>query len=1685
MKTLRPPESSSTLDGRTMLKCLLETSEHLMSLKDHEAAKTLLDLALSHITRTSRWQWSHEVDTDYFFKTQEYVYRVHHRPRYNRFEIRSYEQAELSSLGIAQVHPDRSTFRILRDGAQEAIHDQLGRAHRHSDVWIGLTRMKPASDTTPAGMLDPEICRKLLENMSDNLEHSVQVPSRTVAVGHISSEDGPRFAAFLPKEATSVSKKVQVSAEESQVLKGEVSESQVLKEEVSEFQVLKEEVSESQVLKEEVSESQVLKEESQVLKEEVSESQALKEESQVLKEEVSESPVGPKVESQVLKELTAAARTLDDRATDAWVAAKSTGRLDLAELCCTADSMLVDEMRRLGGTAERYSFWNGYDLSRHDGATKLLDDLLVAMPRLVWASPPCGPDSNIQNFNAHRRTPEQERNLANKRARNHKIQRNLLWIIMELEATGWCECYLEQPAGCASWRGTFADLKKQMPWVRTDGCAHGLRDEKFGLLIQKGWHILGRSQKVLDALGSRRCTSDHVHAASLGHNAAMSAGYTRSMCRLICRTFRKLEPDEVEMISALRDHRYEPYGLPSSRAQSSGIPRDSDGRPLPDGRSNAMPHIVIGPAGDSAVLPPPEPESATVDEETLPRNLPDDLRRLNASEFKQAESVVARLHTNMGHCQMPIITAALRRRKAHPTIIRMSQWWRCQACLESERLSPKAVASGHFEEPHATLGMDGFFWTHPSGHVHCRSTLLIDHGSRTIVVKVQRHGPMKQRLGNATHQETKATLLSDWFRYYGKPGRVRMDPDGAHRAQGLKAWLASHGVGYDPEPAEDHARIGLIERHVGLIKDMASRVARRLPDDTNLQELFDMCCMAHNDLHRNRGASPWQVLIGRTPHGEGLTSPHDQTPGELSGRFADPEGAMRRRLTLKASAYEEYIKHGLSDQSARAALAHTRRTREWRSGERVWYWRARKQPDARKRDTWSRQGGNDKQGQYLGPATVLIQGRTVERGQTRRKKVVWVADGVRLVRVSAHHLKPMSEVEVSMTDLSNTEALDFQQLVLTLRRTGAYDDMTEQTDPPDGLAEDEMMPQPSPATKTAAPPLREPPVQGPEAEVPAPDAAHDSEAANNEEPANTDSEGESPMISDEEFGRQQDPPATPSHEAPLRTDPPVAPSHEAPQRRLRSKTPASAIRPAETDIGATEAPREPKRPRLGTGLIAHAAGLKANAHSLARIPQPRLEPSTERGTSRKPAAVVEKTEPAAEPWRMKDLPEDQAVYVTFALDDHEADLLASEPELVLAAAIKRKGGSEVSVRSLSPDDRKNLEKSKSAELQSWAKNRAVEAALRAGYPARSLMKMRWVITRKDSGDLKARLVVLGFTDPDLGVVKTASPTCSRRGRQVFLSLAASMGFMVAKGDVKTAFLQGDGGEERRDLLCEPVKELREYLNLKDDEVVRLLKSVYGLVNAPRQWWLRIKKGLAKAGWEEIDTEPCFWVRRSAKGEIIALACVHVDDFLIAYDPNSDAGVAAFNELEALYEWGLWETGEFVQCGVRIRQKYDQKTGRWGTIKVDMQTYGETMQSIYIPSARRKDPTQPCTAQEVTELRAVCGQLMWLTTQAVPTLMAPLSILLAYTTNATVDTLLRANKLVRQAKLETSHPLIMHGLTNPCVLAWGDAAWGVRREGSSQGGYLIAMADGDALHNQDFRVNIISWHSGKLTRVEII
>ena len=137
--------------------------------------------------------------------------------------------------------------------------------------------------------------------------------------------------------------------------------------------------------------------------------------------------------------------------------ASTFGRLDLAEVCCSADSRLTDCVRKLGGTAERFSEWNGYNLITRRGALRLLEDLRRWRPRHVFFSLPCGPESPMQNANP--RTPSQVAELSRKRHRVHRIQRHIKMIIKEVEKEFTdVQTHLEQPGACGSWHNELLAL---------------------------------------------------------------------------------------------------------------------------------------------------------------------------------------------------------------------------------------------------------------------------------------------------------------------------------------------------------------------------------------------------------------------------------------------------------------------------------------------------------------------------------------------------------------------------------------------------------------------------------------------------------------------------------------------------------------------------------------------------------------------------------------------------------------------------------------------------------------------------------------------------------------------------------------------------------------------------------------------------------------------------------------------------------------------------------------------------------------------------------------------------------------------------------------------------------------------------------------------------------------------------
>ena len=173
-----------------------------------------------------------------------------------------------------------------------------------------------------------------------------------------------------------------------------------------------------------------------------------------------------------------------------------------------------------------------------------------------------------------------------------------------------------------------------------------------------------------------------------------------------------------------------------------------------------------------------------------------------------------------------------------------------------------------------------------------------------------------------------------------------------------------------------------------------------------------------------------------------------------------------------------------------------------------------------------------------------------------------------------------------------------------------------------------------------------------------------------------------------------------------------------------------------------------------------------------------------------------------------------------------------ENDWLATASSRARARVEVNIKKLSADERAQFRAAQNKEMDHWISNEVISVCRRAGIAQERVTMMRWVRTwrvAEDTGETKAkvRLVVKGFTDPDLTGVRSESATLSRFSRQLISQLSSSRGFRLRKGDVKTAFLTGDREH------AEPPQEMRDRLQITREQVLTLETAVYGLRNAPR------------------------------------------------------------------------------------------------------------------------------------------------------------------------------------------------------------------------------------------------------------
>ena len=109
--------------------------------------------------------------------------------------------------------------------------------------------------------------------------------------------------------------------------------------------------------------------------------------------------------------------------------------------------------------------------------------------------------------------------------------------------------------------------------------------------------------------------------------------------------------------------------------------------------------------------------------------------------------------------------------------------------------------------------------------------------------------------------------------------------------KGFRRGLAAKSIRLDIDPGEASWKTGVT----------AIRVARRTPGSVSIQEIFDECTTAHNDLHRNRGFSPWQLLLGKTPTDK--TACEDPDLAQCSVELVDE--TAKQRLRVKEESYRK------------------------------------------------------------------------------------------------------------------------------------------------------------------------------------------------------------------------------------------------------------------------------------------------------------------------------------------------------------------------------------------------------------------------------------------------------------------------------------------------------------------------------------------------------------------------------------------------------------------------------------------------------------------------------------------------------------------------------------------------------------------------------------------------------------
>ena len=246
---------------------------------------------------------------------------------------------------------------------------------------------------------------------------------------------------------------------------------------------------------------------------------------------------------------------------------------------------------------------------------------------------------------------------------------------------------------------------------------------------------------------------------------------------------------------------------------------------------------------------------------------------------------------------------------------------------------------------------------------------------------------------------------------------------------------------------------------------------------------------------------------------------------------------------------------------------------------------------------------------------------------------------------------------------------------------------------------------------------------------------------------------------------------------------------------------------------------------------------------------------------------------------------------------------------------------------------------------------------------------RWVITKKEKHDgqkqeYKARLVARGFQEKEKP--QSDSPTILRESFKMFVALSANEDFEIASVDIRAAFLQSK--TLQRNVFVKPPNDIEE-----QGVLLILKKSLYGLNDASRRFWLRVKGMFSDQGLKVLPGDEAFYYRRE-NDNLVGMISTHVDDFSIS--GTKSFVLEIIRKIKGILAMSKVEWNSFRFTGIDVKKTAEG-------IEMSMSEYADSLEIIKNIRKGKKD--ECLTKVELKLFRKYTGKFNWLAENCRPDL----------------------------------------------------------------------------------------------------